>query len=306
MITTKHLSLLILSGVISSSVYAGQGGSPSGKPFISINDEIVEVQGAVSSLQDQIDLLVEDVNTLEGRAAANEGAIETLEIATQALQFLVDQNLTDISEVQSQISALETDNDALAEQIATNSGDIVFLQEEMEANTTLLNQLQSAVLAIENDLISLNDSLTTQIDNNAELIGLLQQQIDTIDEQLTFHENLANGTCPDGSAVVDILDDGSSVCGAVGGSGSLNLTATYRYTTVPSNGSVGAYSSCPSGMVAIGGGWFGPDIGGTAKGVIARDEPSFTAYNVIYRNYENYSGLIRVQALCSSGSVVME
>jgi len=59
-------------------------------------------------------------------------------------------------------------------------------------------------------------------------------------------------------------------------------------------------------MVAIGGGWFGPDIGGTAKGTIARDEPSFTAYNVIYRNFETYSGLIRVQALCANGSVVIQ
>lgn len=58
-----------------TALAAGNGGSPNGKPFIAIDNQIIEVNAGLIDLQSQIDTLIGVVGTIEERIAASEMAI---------------------------------------------------------------------------------------------------------------------------------------------------------------------------------------------------------------------------------------
>lgn len=259
--TTLFLMSLVIasSGAIAGN---GNGDSPNGKPFVTINDQIIEVQGAITTLEDQIDMIVGQVDTLEGRVAANETAIATVESANASLQTLVNQNLSDVASIQSQVSALEAENDTLQTMINENGGDIETLETQVASNSQLISGLQQALLGVEEGYISLGEGLQDQIDDNTGLIATLQDDIDTINDALEFQQNLASGICPNGTAVVDVQADGSYVCAAAG-SGSGGTSVNLQTTTVtgpalflPSGQYGGQDATCPSGYVATGAGHY--------------------------------------------------
>ena len=292
---TKTISIILFAilsiGLVLGNAYAGNGNAPKGTPFIAINDQIIAVQGEVSDLQDQIESIVAQVDTIEDRVGANQAAIADLVAVNAHLSTLVNANSTDIDQITAEITTLQQE----VENLYLASGDN---SDAIAENEALIANLQAAVLAVENGLVALDTDLQGQIDNNLQLITVLQNQIATIQDQLTFQQNLANGSCPGGTAVVNVRSDGSYVCDSVGsGSGGLSTQSVYNTFWVDPGGSVGAYASCPSNTLAIGGGWFGPDVG--AGGVIARDEPSGDSYSVIFRNFASYTTYIRVQALCA-------
>ena len=104
---------------------AGNGSSPKGKPFIAINNQIVEVvNAAVTSLQDQIDDLVARVDTVELRVSADEEAIFRLQDQNEILAYLVLQNFSDITAIQAEITLLAQSNTDLQSLIATTSGEV--------------------------------------------------------------------------------------------------------------------------------------------------------------------------------------
>jgi hypothetical protein len=71
-----------------------------------------------------------------------------------------------------------------------------------------------------------------------------------------------------------------------------------RDWTLPAIGnSIGAYAECPSGKMALGGGWFGPRSDQVA---ISRDEPAGSAYNVIVTNISSGPSYIRVTVICAT------
>jgi hypothetical protein len=71
-----------------------------------------------------------------------------------------------------------------------------------------------------------------------------------------------------------------------------------REWTLPAiGGTLGAYAECPTGKVALGGGWFGPR---TDQVVISRDEPAGNAYNVIVTTTSSSASYIRVTVICAT------
>lgn len=249
------ISAIVVSALIVTPAFSGS--NPKGKPFIAINDQIVEVEGAVSSLQDQIDLLVARVDTVEDRVTACEDAMLTLEDQNSVLEALVQQNLSDIAAIEAEIVLLQQANTDLLELIAANSGDIETLKADVDANEAMITTLQSALGMVQNDLISLETSLQNQIENNEALITALQSEVDQINTDLQLKQDLVNGTCPDGSAIQQILPDGSVICEGVGGtSGQLHSVHSYKYSPLVGPGlwaRVSAY--CPYGYTATGAGF---------------------------------------------------
>jgi len=274
---------------IATAAPGGNGSNPKGRPFVSLAGEVVAVQGAISSLQDQIDILVARVDTVEQRVTADEVAVATLMNQMQALQALVNQNLTDITAIQNEVVGLQDQNTYLQSLIATNSGDIVALQAEVNANAALVTTLEQAVLLVQTNVINLGTSLQAQIDNNATLISALQDEINSINDALLFKQNLVNGICPDGSAVTQIMPSGSIVCGDItGGGGTTDQLVTVRsfseITALPGR-IANSGTDCPAGYQVTGYGYIyalGWDINNLAntlpnRGYIeARNNNSYT------------------------------
>jgi len=253
----NFLYTVVVAFSISTNVLAASlGSSPKGQPFVSINNELVQVQGAISSLQDQIDMLVARVDTVEQRVGADETAIATLQDQNVALSALVQQNLSDVASIQDQIDTLMLTNVDLQAQISANSGDISTLQAQVDANQALLNTLNSAILMVQSSVISLSTSLQEQIDNNTILITALQQEVDSITSRLALKQNLINGICPDGSAVKQVLSDGSVVCQGVSGTtGQLETWYVIHATDLPPYYTKTLSNQCPSDFIVVSAGF---------------------------------------------------
>jgi TolA-binding protein len=258
-ITNFLLCLSVATAIVALvATPAFSGSNPKGKPFITINDQIVEVEGAVSTLQDQIDLLVDRVDTVEGRVTANEDAILALEAQNVALEALVLQNVSDITTVEAIIVALQLANTDLQASISANSGDIVILQAEVDANAALITTLQSALLMLQDNIITLDTSLQGQIDNNQALIDYLTSEVVYIKDALDLKQDLVDGVCPDGAAIQQITPEGTVVCEDVGGiSGQLHTVTAYGPSvTVWPMTWVETRAYCPAGYIATGVGSF--------------------------------------------------
>jgi hypothetical protein len=250
----RSVLIVLLSSTIGITAVhaAGKGGKRHGKRFHAIKNALVEVRGAITSLQDQIDLLVARVDTVEERVGANEDAIASLQSQNAALDALVQQNLTDIASIETEIGMLQNANAVLQAQLDAYSGDMATLQGQLADNEAMIATLQQAIVMAQTDLISLESSLQKQVEKNLNLITVLQDEIDVINANLVLKQNLVNGTCPNGEAMVEILADGSVVCDAVGGAatGQLHSVQTLRSVSVPSNATRTLNAYCLPGYIA--------------------------------------------------------
>jgi peptidoglycan hydrolase CwlO-like protein len=253
----KKVFLVLLCAVLStsvgvSSVYAGGQNKSKKKLFAKINDQIVEVKGAITSLQDQLDSLVARVDSVEERVVANEQAVVSLNEQNEALQTLVNSNLTSITDIEAEVALLQNDNANLINQIAALAeGDpaVAALQADVAANASLIANLEGSQLMVQDGIITLETSLQDQIDNNLELINTLQDEITTLNENIALKQNLINGVCPDEMAVQQINADGSLVCGEAGGGMSGQLESVYVYSIVSVEN--GTTPTAPGGKMTV-------------------------------------------------------
>jgi len=241
----KKLLLALIATTFVSSTVNAKNGTPKGRPFVAIDDQIVEISGAVSSLQEQIDVLVEHVDTVEERVDANEDALGILDDENSILETLIDQNATDIETIQALITELDASNQTLA--IEANTAAIA-------ANESLIQTLQAALVAVDQNQVILSADLQSQIDNNLQLITLLQQETQFLNQAIATKQGLMNGTCPDGSAVTEITQDGNFVCTQLVSSGTgsdVKYVEVFQQVGAGQWGSLFAY--CDTGYTAVSG-----------------------------------------------------
>lgn len=246
--------LLVVFGF--SPAHAGKH-HKKGKPFIAINNQIVEVKNALSSMQEQIDVLVGEVASLDERLTASEAAISNLTAQNIAIQALIDNNFTSVNDIDAEIALLQTDIANLNTQIAAlaeNDPALDALQAQVTANASMVSTLESSMLLVQDGIISLETSLQEQIDANAELISGLQSQIDLINLSLAEKQELIDGFCPDGSAIQQVNPDGSVMCGDAGGSGQFETARVFIGQTAAPGETVNFGVSCPDGYAATGAG----------------------------------------------------
>ncbi|MBN2429268.1 MAG: hypothetical protein JXK94_13110 [Deltaproteobacteria bacterium] len=229
-------------------------GSPKGKPFVYLNNQIAEVKASVSSIQEQIDSIVQNVSSLEERVGAFDAAISNLESQNMTLAAEISSYGMSINSMMAQISGLQSENAWLKSQIeAVNAGRIDQLQVQIDENAAKIASFQTAI----NDI----SSLESQIANNTTLIQSLNGEVVKINGYLELKQNIVNGFCPSGSAIREILADGSVVCTPEGsGSNGIYYSRSYNMVEIPASQSRPLTVSCPSGYIATGGGFSGYEV----------------------------------------------
>ena len=123
------LGLLVSVAAASIASSAALAGNAKGKPFVALQDQIVEVQGAVSTIQGQLQEIIGDVESLESRLTASEGAIDDLTDENEYLTVLAQSNLSSIEEIQTEIGALEDQITALSADAEANAEHIGALRQ---------------------------------------------------------------------------------------------------------------------------------------------------------------------------------
>lgn len=263
----KRKLLVVLCATLSltfgvTTVYAGPK-ALNGKPFVMINEQILEVEG---NLQQQIDDITDDVESIDDRINAIQTAISTLQNLSENLQALIDQGIaSSLEDIQAEIDFLTASNTALAQDVSVNTAE---LQAEIDANEKLIARLSSAVTMVQSGLLTLDGSFQAQIEDNNTIISNLVAEIDGIELKLAEKQNLLNGFCSDGEAITNIGADGSVSCGVTGGGGVGQLEMERRFKSsaedlrdqypplgyVPFGTTVKVNVFCQDGWVASGSG----------------------------------------------------
>lgn len=220
----KFRLFVCLSALTLSLVWSGAYGLPKGRPFIELNDQIVEVRGILRTMEERFTGLLGRIEVIEHSVDRNSAAILALETESTILREVVE-NLT---------FGLETISDAQN----TISLRIDALEAEIELNGDVLGILEQEIVSL-NEVITLLDSdleestglLSERISENELLIGILSQRQDELSEQLALKQNLTEGRCPDTEALVGLEEDGSLLCESfVGGSIVKTISRTGVFT----------------------------------------------------------------------------
>lgn len=255
---TASITVALFSvGVVSAASPPSKGSEPNGKPFVAINGQIIEVKGAISSIQDQINELVLRADTAEAQMANFQEAINTLIQQDADLKTLINQNTTDIATLNTIITDLEAQNVALKTQIATAGGDVTNLQSQVAANDSTIKSIQGAINGgLLATTISIAD-LQKQIDNNVMLIQAIQDRMDQLAKVLQTKQDILNARCPQGYSLSQILSNGAISCeyDDVGTVGTLRVYYVWANGTHGQYGDNYGHALCPNNTYVAGGGF---------------------------------------------------
>lgn len=153
-----------------------------------------------------------------------------------------------VSDIKDQLNLLVVRMDTLEGQLGANEDAILILQQK---NADLEAQL--AMISEQADYENLQDLIS----QNLQMIHIIEAEIDSIDEQLVLKQNIIDGNCADGSAVTQVLEDGSLVCVSVGTGepGTFETVRSFYSTAVAPFTIQTTRVFCPDGYSVTGGGF---------------------------------------------------
>jgi len=319
----KKLILSIVSLVLlSSGLLAANGSTPNGRPFIELRDQIIAVLADLNALETRHLALVERVDAL---GLDLQGQIDAMNIELLTLQANDAQMQGSLVELIDDMADQGQEIDQMLADLSEVNLAIIDMSNDMGDNTTALAQLETEKNAILADMAQMDEGLVialTDIAENAALIQLLAADIAELDER---KQNDVVGTCPAGTSVSTVLDNGHLMCSVSNNVGTVVANTIYG-TYLDMDNHVTAhtycsqyflglcinystsysyyyaikydYVSCPSGFALSGGGYWTSEYEPLQ---VSASLPSGSSWYGRFRNYHagNTNGLgARVYAQC--------
>ncbi len=275
----KTCVVLSLCVAFTSPVLAnGKGGTPNGKPFVEVNGQIVEVKNDITDIRNNYDAIVARIDALELDLASKISALEA-----------------EVAALKEADTAILAEMQRIADQATVNGYNIEFafselmrLQEEIDAlyalsgdQSVAIGELQTAQANLEAELATNAAGLLSALADiraNGTLIDFLSNNISDLQNQLANKQNDIAGSCPAGSFVTAVNDDGHLECAVANAAGEIEtrlrertinidhyresycaerfLGVCFRMAHRLTRGDDGVTAFCPNGYVATGGGYF--------------------------------------------------
>lgn len=239
------------------------------------------------------------ITDLEARVTINEGDISAIILVDQAQQQAIDANLQQINILNQLVAINAGDIATLESQVVILQNNIVSLQTQITNNEGNINTLQTQVVNLQNDITNLQ----VQITNNDGDINTLQTQvtnlqvdITNIQADLSNKQNRVLGVCSAGYSIRIIHANGGVTCEYDNeGAGVGVLVATAKSDTVGLPASIISTHfrtrtvTCPSTHKVSGGGH--TISGSLGVGYIDENRPSGTnSWRVTAKNDSTLSG----------------
>ena len=245
MTSIKTILAIVAALTLNPSAYAG--GTPKGKPFVQLGNQIIELQGQMEqTIAEQAEQLTtvaitaEKVATLEGTVLSLEDRVLSLEDRVETAEANLSLLNTKATNQQDQINelingalshgvdilALQNNLVTINQQIATletqtgdHAAEIAALQLQATSLTAQIETNAAGLTALQAELVKTND-----------LIEALEAELALLETVLEAKQNVINHTCEVGQALVEVQGD-SVVCGSVGGASGLTMeTVSKQYT----------------------------------------------------------------------------
>jgi len=174
------------------------------------------------------------------------------------LQGQIDKLVGDANTVEDRLTGLEAATLKLEDEVVVLKDDVATLVVELDNLYTIVDgdaeATQEAIDALKKDI----EKNTLDIDSNLDMIAVLGDEIIVIKENMELKQNIINGVCPDGQALVAVNTDENDavmICETVSGAGDFLQTVKYAYTGLSPNKTTTLTAQCPAGYISSGGGF---------------------------------------------------
>ena len=216
---TGFIILMVMFLLSTADVtYGGKNnaGYLNGKPFANLSSQIVENQAAISELKvttdrlrSELDSQAENIRAFEVRITTNEDRIIDLE--SQISEDIINlrkalAQLTELSrDVDTNRTAIETLRKQIDANLQTLSGRLADMRADLEAETGELDRLQAQIgqtntavqaqiLALQNQIDELNDSVLNGDYITTEDLGLINFQLNSLNSQVSILNSNINAS----------------------------------------------------------------------------------------------------------------
>lgn len=297
---TKIKNIILINMLLgaTSVAHAANDKLPNGKPFVLLNDQIVEVENTLQALEDKYDDIITDIYTsikgLDGKISAINLKIDELEETDTQLQEKIAQTIANLESQGSDIKTLFENYQTLQAQLEALEASVV-TKAELEALEAEIETVRSSIAAVSTEVAG----LLLDIEDNTALIELLQRDMKNL--TVAMESAIPQGECSQGQFLSAINKDGSIACSNSDNSGA-NSTITTLISSpieVSKNTVVPVDLACGTNQQVISGGF---SIKDSQEGFnIVQSLPWNNGWRVMIKTDGNWKGgSLSVHAICMS------
>ncbi|MGP8306035.1 hypothetical protein [Vibrio sp. YIC-376] len=252
---TKLKKIILINMLLGMTSVANAANDklPNGKPFVILNNQVIEVENSIQALEEKYDEIIADIyssiSELDGKVAAINLKINELEETDTQLKEKIAQIVSDLESQGTDISTLIEQYQTLNAQLEALKASAV-TKSELDALVAEIETVRGSIAGVDEQVASLLSDIT----DNAALIELLQREMENL--KVVMENAIPQGECPQGQFLRAINDDGSIVCVSSNAGTSPQITTKISSEfTIDKNALRFETLECESGQEPISGGF---------------------------------------------------